>query len=63
MTDTRFISVERRTDMSVGLDFFVHKDIPGAVLGDNHVTCVQLSKPDVVTLSYRRSHYWWQKER
>ena len=31
--------------------------------GDNHVTCIQLSKPDVATLSYRRSHYWWQKER
>ena len=31
--------------------------------GDNHVTCVQLSKPDVATLSYRRSHYWWHKER
>ena len=31
--------------------------------GDTHVTCVQLSKPDVATLSYRRSHYWWQKER
>ena len=31
--------------------------------GDNHVSCVQLSKPDVGTLSYRRSHYWWQKER
>ena len=30
--------------------------------GDNHVTCVQLSKPDVATLSYRRSHYWWQKK-
>ena len=25
--------------------------------GDNHVTCGQLSKPDVATLSYRRSHY------
>ena len=31
--------------------------------GDNHVTCGQLSKPDVATLSYRRSHYWWEKER
>ena len=31
--------------------------------GDNHVTCLQFSKPDVATLSYRRSHYWWQKER
>ena len=34
-----------------------------SITGDNHVTCVQLSKPDVATLSYRRSHYWWQKER
>ena len=25
--------------------------------GDNHVTCGQSSKPDVATLSYRRSHY------
>ena len=33
------------------------------ITGDNHVTCVQLSKPDVATLSYRRTHYWWQKER
>ena len=31
--------------------------------GDNHVTCGQLSKPDVATLSYRRSHYWWEKEK
>ena len=56
-----FSGEEDRHECGVG--FFVHKDIPGAVLGDNHVTCVQLSKPDVVTLSYRRSHYWWQKER
>ena len=27
------------------------------ITGDNHVTCGQLSKPDVATLSYRRSHY------
>ena len=31
--DTRFISVEKRTDMSMGLDFFVHKDVVDAVLG------------------------------
>ena len=31
--------------------------------GDNHVTCGQLSKPDVATLSYRRSHYWGRNER
>ena len=29
--------------------------------GNNHVTCLQLSKPAVTTLSYRRSHNWWQK--
>ena len=33
MTDTRFISVEKRTDMSMGLDFFFHKDVVDAVLG------------------------------
>ena len=33
------------------------------ITGDNHVTCGKLSKPDVATLSYRRSHYWWEKER
>ena len=33
------------------------------ITGDNHVTCVHMSKPDVATLSYRRSHCWLQKER
>ena len=33
MTDTRFISMEKRADMSMGLDFLVHKDIVDAVLG------------------------------
>ena len=37
-------------------------DIIIIITGDYHVTCVQLSKPDVATLSYRRSHYWWQKK-
>ena len=32
-------------------------DARAMTTGDNHVTCVQLSKPDVATLSYRRSHY------
>ena len=33
MTDTKFIFVEKRTDMSMGLEFLVHKDIVNAVLG------------------------------
>ena len=33
MTDTRFISVEKRTDIRMGLDFFMHKDVVDAVLG------------------------------
>ena len=33
MTDTRFISVEKRANMIMGLDFFVHKDVVDAVLG------------------------------
>ena len=31
--------------------------VTAIITGDNHVTCGQLSKPDVATLSYRRSHY------
>ena len=33
MMNTGFISVEKRTDMSMGVEFLVHKDIVNAVLG------------------------------
>ena len=36
---------------------FSRKNKRATNTGDNHVTCGQLSKPDVATLSYRRSHY------
>ena len=46
-----------------GYTIFLFHFTNGDITGDNHVTCVELSKPDVATLSYRRSHYWAQKER
>ena len=33
ITDTRFISVETRTDINIGYGFLVHNDIEIAVLG------------------------------
>ena len=43
MSDSRFILVEKRTDMSMELNFFVHKDVVNAVLGCRPVSSILIS--------------------
>ena len=52
-----FNSTSRYLDDLLNIDNNFFDSMVNRITGDNHVTCGQLSKPDVATLSYRRSHY------